>query len=183
MIAAHSQFLPLRTRPPAGGRGSGDSSRSVLIPLSRHALHLIFTGDGLSTTVCSATMFGGKKNLSNLEHLVMDVLWKRGPSSSEDVRLALEKRHFMKESTARTILKRLEEKGYVRHHLEGRTNIYSGEPRANVAARAVQRLIDRLYGGSVEELLVGMVDNEVVDSTELATLARKIARRKAAKES
>ena len=55
--------------------------------------------------------------------------------------------------------------------------------RANVAARAVQRLIDRLYGGSVEELLVGMVDNEVVDSTELATLARKIARRKAAKES
>jgi hypothetical protein len=35
----------------------------------------------------------------------------------------------------------------------------------------------------VEELLVGMVDNEVVDSTELATLARKIARRKAAKES
>ena len=134
-----------------------------------------------STTVCSATMFGGKKNLSNLEHLVMDVLWKRGPSSSEDVRLALEKRHFMKESTARTILKRLEDKGYVRHHLEGRTNIYAGEPRANVAARAVQRLIDRLYGGSVEELLVGMVDNEVVDSSELATLARKIARRKAAK--
>jgi len=129
-------------------------------------------------------MFGGKKNLSNLEHLVMDVLWKRGPSSSEDVRLALEKRHFMKESTARTILKRLEDKGYVRHSIEGRTNIYSGvEPQANVAARAVQRLIDRLYGGSVEELLVGMVDNEVVDSSELATLARKIARRKAAKES
>jgi hypothetical protein len=68
-----------------------------------------------STTVCSATMFSGKKNLSNLEHLVMDVLWKRGPLSSEDVRLALEKKHFMKESTTRTILKRLEDKGYVRH--------------------------------------------------------------------
>jgi predicted transcriptional regulator len=129
-------------------------------------------------------MFGGKKNLSNLEHLVMDVLWKRGPSTAEDVRLALERKHFMKESTARTILKRLEDKGYVRHNIQGRTNVYSGsEPRANVAARAVQRLIDRLYGGSVEELLVGMVDNEVVDSTELANLARKIARRRSGKES
>jgi BlaI family penicillinase repressor len=90
----------------------------------------------------------------------------------------------MKESTARTILKRLEDKGYARHRVEGRTNIYSGiEARANVAARAVERLIDRLYGGSVEELLVGMVDNEVVDSTELSNLARKIARRKSGRES
>jgi predicted transcriptional regulator len=129
-------------------------------------------------------MFGGKKNLSNLEHLVMDALWKRGPSSAEDVRLALEKKHFMKESTARTILKRLEDKGYVRHRVEGRTNIYSGiEPRASVAARAVRRVIDNLYGGSVEELLVGMVDSEVVDSQELASLARKIARRKSEKGS
>ena len=128
-------------------------------------------------------MFGGKKNLSNLEHLVMDALWKRGPSSSEDIRRALEKRHFMKESTARTILKRLEDKGYVRHRVEGRTNIYSGmEPRESVAARAVRRVIDTLYGGSVEELLVGMVDSEVVDSSELTSLARKIARRKSGKE-
>lgn len=129
-------------------------------------------------------MFSGKKNLSNLEHLVMDVLWKRGPSTSEDVRLLLGKKHFMKESTARTILKRLEDKGYVRHHVEGRTNVYSGlEPRANVAARALQRVIDRLYGGSVEELLIGMVESEVVDSQELANLARRIARRKPGTES
>ena len=128
-------------------------------------------------------MFSGKKNLSNLEHLVMDVLWKRGPSTSEDVRLALGKKRFMKESTTRTILKRLEDKGYVRHHVEGRTNIYSGlEPRANVAARALQRVIDRLYGGSVEELLIGMVESEVVESQELANLARRIARRKPGRE-
>ena len=43
-------------------------------------------------------MFGGKKNLSNLEHLVMDTLWKRGPSSAEGIRVALEKKHFMKEN-------------------------------------------------------------------------------------
>ena len=125
-----------------------------------------------------------KINLSNLEHLVMDVLWERGSATAEDVRLALAKRHFMKESTARTILKRLEEKGYVRHRVEGRTNVYSVvEAQSSVAANAVRRIIDRLYGGSVEGLLVGMVESEVVDRTELAELARKIARRKAEKGS
>ena len=44
-------------------------------------------------------------------------------------------------------------------------------------------MIDNRYGGSVEELLVGMVDNEVVDGQELANLARKIARRRSEKES
>ena len=123
-----------------------------------------------------------KINLSNLEHLVMDVLWEKGSATVEEVRLALQKRHFMKESTARTILKRLEEKGYARHHVEGRTNIYSvAEAQSNVAANAVRGIIDRLYGGSVESLLVGMVESEVVDRKELAELARKIARRKAEK--
>jgi predicted transcriptional regulator len=125
-----------------------------------------------------------KINLSNLEHLVMDVLWERGSATAEDVRLALAKRHFMKESTARTILKRLEEKSYVRHRVEGRTNVYSVvEAQSSVAANAVRRIIDRLYGGSVEGLLVGMVEGEVVDRKELAELARKIARRKAEKGS
>ena len=127
-------------------------------------------------------MFTGKKSLSNLEHLVMDVLWVRGPSTAEDVRAALTKRHFMKESTTRTILRRLEDKGYVRHRVDGRTNIYVGiEQPANVAAKAVRHIIDRFCDGSVEQLLVGMVDNEVIDKRDLESLARKIAKRKAGK--
>ena len=124
-------------------------------------------------------MFAGRKSLSNLEHLVMDVLWARGSATSEDIRTALAKRHFMKESTARTILRRLEDKGYVRHRVDGRTNIYVGiEKPANVAAKAVRQIIDRMCDGSVEQLLVGMVDNEVIDKNVLASLARKIAKRK-----
>src|SRR5262245_53600692 len=85
-----------------------------------------FTSRRRFATVRSATMFSRKKNLSNPEHLVMDVLCKKGSATAEEVRASLAKRHFMKESTARTILSRLEEKGYVRHRVEGRTNIYSG---------------------------------------------------------
>ena len=120
-----------------------------------------------------------RKPLSELEHLVMDVLWKHSQTTAEDVREALADRHSMKGSTARTILKRLEEKGYVKHHVEGRTNVYrASEPPRNVAVTAVQQIISRLCGGSVEQLIVGMVDRELLDERELRRLAEKLARRK-----
>jgi len=113
----------------------------------------------------------------------MEVVWRQPSCTSEQVRAALAARHPMKESTARTMLKRLEEKGYVRHRVDGRTNIYTGvEPPQSVAARAVRQIIERFCGGSVEQLLVGMVANDVVDERELERLAQRIARRKARKE-
>ena len=127
-------------------------------------------------------MISSQKPLSNLEQMVMRVVWQRNSVTAEEVREALAKRHFMKESTCRTVLKRLEEKGYVSHRVEGRTNIYTGvEPPTNVAARAVRQIIDRFCNGSVERLLAGMVDSEVIDSRELKDLAAKIARAKARK--
>ena len=124
-----------------------------------------------------------RKSLSDLEHLVMEVLWKRPSATSEDVREALAARHPMKDSTARTILKRLEEKGYVAHRVDGRTNIYRGlTAPQNVAVRAVRQIIDRFCGGSIEQLLVGMVDDEIVDEQELQRLAKKLVRLKGGKE-
>ena len=120
-----------------------------------------------------------RKPLSELEHLVMEVLWKRSHTTAEDVREALAERHPMKDSTARTILKRLEEKGYVKRHVEGRTNVYCfSESPWSLAVTAVQQIIDRLCGGSVEQLIVGMVDRELLDERELRHLAEKLARRK-----
>jgi BlaI family transcriptional regulator, penicillinase repressor len=119
------------------------------------------------------------KRLSELEHLVMDVLWKRAQSTAADVREALAEIHPMKDSTARTILKRLEEKDYVKRHVEGRTNVYRvSEPPRNLAVRAVQQIIDRLLAGSVEQLIVGMVDRDLLDERELQRLAEKLARLK-----
>jgi BlaI family penicillinase repressor len=127
-------------------------------------------------------MFSAKnprKPLSELEHLVMDIVWLRDTVTSEDVRAALAERHPMKESTVRTVLSRLEEKGYVTHRVQGRSNVYhSQEAPHNVAAKAVQKIIERFCGGSVEQLLVGMVNNDVVDEKELQRLAQRIARRK-----
>ncbi|MGO9517089.1 MAG: BlaI/MecI/CopY family transcriptional regulator [Candidatus Korobacteraceae bacterium] len=115
------------------------------------------------------------KPLSKLEHLVMDYVWAHGPCGAEAVRKALASGWPMKESTVRTILRRLEQKGYVRHETEGRTYIYhSVQARQNVALRALRQIIDKFCGGSVERLLVGMVESELIDRRELERLARRV---------
>ncbi len=127
-------------------------------------------------------MFSTSKPLSSLEHVVMEFLWNHGDATAEEVREALHRRRPMKDSTVRTILRRLETKGYARHRVDGRTFVYSGtRGPENVAVSAVRQIIDKFCGGSVEQLLVGMVDNEVLDEGELRDLAQKIARRKRAK--
>ena len=106
----------------------------------------------------------------------MDYVWSHGPVTAEHCREALAPSRPMKDSTIRTILRRLEEKGYVRHEVEGRTFIYrASDERQNVAVRAVKGIIDRFCGGSAEELVLGMVDNEVLDRKQLERLARRIA--------
>ena len=120
------------------------------------------------------------RNLGEVEQLVMDHVWSHGPVSSEACREALAARRPMKESTIRTVLRRLEEKGYVTHEISGRTFIYrAAEPRQNVAVRAVKHIIDRFCGGSAEQLVIGMVDNAVLDRKQLERLTQKIAARKA----
>jgi BlaI family transcriptional regulator, penicillinase repressor len=122
------------------------------------------------------------KNIGEVEQMVMDYVWSNGPVSAEACREALAARRPMKESTIRTVLRRLEQKGYVAHEVSGRTFIYrAAELRQNVAVRAVKNIIDRFCGGSAEELVIGMVDNAVLDRKQLERLARKIGQRKEAK--
>jgi BlaI family transcriptional regulator, penicillinase repressor len=116
------------------------------------------------------------KNLGEVEQLVMDYIWTHGPSSSEACREALASSRPMKDSTIRTVLRRLEEKGYVAHEIQGRTFIYkASDARQNVAVRAVKSIIDRFCGGSAEQLVLGMVDNAVLDRRQLERLARRIS--------
>jgi BlaI family transcriptional regulator, penicillinase repressor len=120
------------------------------------------------------------KGLGQVEQMVMDFVWAHGPCSAESCREALKPARPLKESTVRTILRRLEAKGFVTHEVQGRTYIYrAAEARRNVAARAVRNIIDRFCGGSAEELVMGMVDNAVIDRDQLERLARKVAQKKA----
>jgi BlaI family transcriptional regulator, penicillinase repressor len=115
------------------------------------------------------------KHLGHLEQQVMDFLWRNDPSTSDVVRAAVGKDRPLSDSTIRTVLRRLEAKQYVRHTTEGRQFIYSSvrEPR-RVAAEAVKTLLKNFCRGSLEELLTGLVDHQVVDSAELRRLSERI---------
>jgi BlaI family transcriptional regulator, penicillinase repressor len=119
------------------------------------------------------------KGLGEVEQMVMDYVWAHGPCSAEACRESLAATRPMKESTVRTILHRLEQKGFVTHVVEGRTYIYrAAEGRQNVAVRAVKSIIDRFCGGSAEELVLGMVNSAVIDRGQLERIARRIAQEK-----
>src|SRR3954451_11595954 len=117
-----------------------------------------------------------KPRLSALENTVMQVVWSRSRITAEEARVALARRQNLKDSTVRTILRRLEEKGYVEHDVEGRTYVYRPriEPQ-NVASQQVRGIIDRFCRGSVENLLVGMVDDNLITPDKLRELAERIA--------
>jgi predicted transcriptional regulator len=124
-----------------------------------------------------------KSRLSPLENKVMNVVWERGVATADDVRTALARSQPLKDSTVRTILRRLEQKGFVEHTVEGRTFHYSSKVAPHsVATNAVKGIIERFCDGSVENLLVGMVDNELLSADKLKGLADKIAKAEAAQK-
>ena len=112
--------------------------------------------------------------LGELERSILSVVWRKAEINAEQVREELGRP--LKDSTIRTVLRRLEEKGYLTHTVDDRTFVYRpAESRQRVAGRAAKRIVDWFCEGSVEALLVGLVDQKVLDRGELARLARRIA--------
>jgi BlaI family transcriptional regulator, penicillinase repressor len=115
------------------------------------------------------------QDLGELEQAVMQLIWAGRPMTAEAVREQLPRR--LKESTVRTVLRRLEEKGYVTHTVDRRTYVFQAtEARGRVAAKAVRRIVDRFCDGSVEEVLVGMIDAKMFDRRQLDLLREKTRR-------
>jgi predicted transcriptional regulator len=112
--------------------------------------------------------------LGELERDILGIVWRLQKATAEEVREEVQRP--LKDSTIRTALRRLEEKGYLAHSVDNRTFIYRpAESPQKVAARAVQRIVDWFCEGSVEELLVGLVNSKVVSRAELERLARRVA--------
>jgi BlaI family penicillinase repressor len=117
-------------------------------------------------------------DLGDLEREVLELVWKLGDASADQIRQGLKRP--LKESTVRTVLSRLEGKGFLSHKVDQRTFIYSAAtPRAAVTSRAVQRIADWFCNGSVDDVLLGMVESKVIDQRDLQRLLAKIEKLKA----
>ncbi len=100
---------------------------------------------------------------------VMEVLWGRGSSTVSEVRDALS--DAMAYNTVLTVLRRLEDKGYVGHEEEGRAHRYHALVEAQaVRESAVERLTRRVFRGSPELLLTHLVSGRKLSEAQLRRL-------------
>ena len=117
--------------------------------------------------------------LTELQQAVLDFVWSSGAVNADQVREHLHAKHPLKDSSVRTILRRLEARGFLRHRLEGKTFLYEAKvSSSNVAVRAVKQLIERFWAGSAEQFVAGMVDANLLSAKELERLARKVREQK-----
>lgn len=118
-----------------------------------------------------------KSDLSPLEQTILDIVWRMKTARADDVREALLPQRELTDSTVRTLLRRIEEKGYLEHTVEGRTFIYRSPVKpSEMANQAVQQVVDRFCQGSLSSLLIGMADDRMITADELRTLAAEIER-------
>jgi BlaI family transcriptional regulator, penicillinase repressor len=117
--------------------------------------------------------------LTELENELMQAVWNLGPCTVEAVHQSVSRSRTLKETSVRTLLRRLEQKGYLTHEEAGRAYVYRAvEPARTLAARAVRQIIDRFCQGSLEELVSGMVDAKVLSRGEIDRLEEFVRARK-----
>jgi BlaI family penicillinase repressor len=117
--------------------------------------------------------------LTELQQAILNFIWSNGRATAEQVREALRPAHPLKDSSVRTLLRRLEARGYLSHQVARNTFLYRASiPATGVAARAVRHIIERFCAGSVEQFLVGLVDEQVISPREIERLARKVGKHK-----
>jgi|SRR4051812_14952452 predicted transcriptional regulator len=102
---------------------------------------------------------------------VMAVLWQHGSGTVSEVREAMDDE--LAYTTVLTILRTLEEKGFVTHVPEGKAYRYVPAVTQNVAGKsALARVLDKIFAGSSEQLLAQLVSDRNIDPAELRRLRR-----------
>jgi predicted transcriptional regulator len=117
------------------------------------------------------------RELTEAELRLMDVIWRRGPSTVAEVAEALPKSLDLAYNTVLTTMRILEDKGYLRHTKpkRGRAFVYHAVVDQKQASRtAVRNLLGRFFGDSPEELVLNILEDERLSKQELARIRRMI---------
>jgi predicted transcriptional regulator len=115
--------------------------------------------------------------LTDAEARVMFVLWQREHATVADVVAAQKKKRPVSYSTVQTILRILEEKGYVTHEKVARAFLY--RPRVDerqARRRALRHMVSRLFNGSPSLLVLNVLEDDQIEPEELSRLKKLIER-------
>ena len=109
----------------------------------------------------------------------MNVLWDESPLSLQEVHARLKLDPPVAYTTVQTILNVLHRKGHVTRKMEGRRYSYlPTTSRARAFSQTVRDVIGQLFGGSTEAFIVALIEENHVDPSVVASLARRVAQEK-----
>lgn len=115
------------------------------------------------------------EGLTRLELEMMQVIWKRGASHVGEVQQGLGRE--LAYTTVQTVLNTLLRKGKLRRKLDGRAYVYSATvTEAKALRHAVRDLVDRMFGGSSEELVLSLIKSREIDPERIAQMSRQLER-------
>lgn len=110
--------------------------------------------------------------LTALELRIMRVIWSRGASTVGEVQSEL--KPPLAYTTVQTMLNILQRKGRLKRELRGRAYIYSARvSETRAVGQGLRDLIDRMFGGSSEELVMSLLKSRQIDAARLAELTRR----------
>jgi predicted transcriptional regulator len=113
-----------------------------------------------------------KDTLTKLELQIMQVIWRQGASNVGAVQEGLEQQ--LAYTTVQTMLNILHRKGKLKRKLRGRAYEYSATvTEARALGHAVRDLVDRMFGGSSEELVMSLIKTRQIDPEKIAELSRR----------
>lgn len=113
------------------------------------------------------------ETLTKLELQIMQVIWRLGPASVSDVQAELAQP--LAYTTVQTMLNILHRKGKLRRKLSGRAYLYSATvTQSKATGHAVRDLVDRVFGGSTEALVMSLIQNRQIDAKKIAELTRRL---------
>ena len=113
------------------------------------------------------------EHLTPLELEIMHVLWETGPANVQSVQQHLERE--LAYTTVQTMLNILHKKGKVKRVLKDRAYEYAPVvSRSHVSRQHITDLVDRLFGGSAESLVMSLVETKHLTPKKLARLQKLI---------
>jgi predicted transcriptional regulator len=117
--------------------------------------------------------------LTKRENQIMTVLYKRGPSTVAEIADHIDKPPT--KTALRTLLRILENRGYVKRSTEGRSNVYKpAVPKRKAAGTALRRVLETFFGGSMTDAVAAYLADprSPLDGENFERLTRLIHDRK-----
>jgi predicted transcriptional regulator len=115
-------------------------------------------------------------SLTPLELRIMQALWEVGPASVKVVRQALCPTSVLAYTSVQTVLNILQRKGKVKRTLQGGAYLYHPVvSQEKVTVAMLQDIIHRMFGGSAEQLVLTLIENNLADPARICELTRQFA--------